>query len=104
MAKGPLQFRAPKAAEMKAYSFPKGYFGGMNTHAMADQIAENESPDIMNMELRDGTWSKRYGFQRVNETSWGTHPVRGLYEFWKEGASTPILLAVHNGRLLVIDD
>jgi len=99
MAKGPVQFKAPKATPSQTYSFGKGFAGGMNTHAMADQIAENESPDIMNMELRDGAWSKRYGFNRVNETSWGIHPVRGTYEFWKEGAASPIILVAWNGKM-----
>jgi hypothetical protein len=97
--KKPISFNIPAAPERSSYSFPKGYYGGMNTSVKPDQIADNETPDVKNMELRNGIWCKRYGFKRVNATSWGAHPIRGMYEYWKEGASTPIVLVAWNGKL-----
>jgi len=81
------------------FQFPNGFAGGMNTMKQADQIADNETPDMINMYINNGAPTKRYGFGRVNATSWGAHPVRGLYEFWKEGAASPIILAAWNGKL-----
>lgn len=99
MARGPLQFKPPKAANMQSYSFPNGFAGGMNTMAMPDQIADNETPDMMNMYIDGGVPTKRYGFSRINATSWGEKPIRGMYEFWKEGAANPIILVAWGNKV-----
>ena len=100
----PIQIKPPKPTPVSAYSFAAGFAGGMNTMAMPDQIAENETPDVMNMELRSGKWSKRYGFERATAESWGDFPIRGMYEFWKEGATAPIILVAWNGKLWSYDE
>lgn len=46
-----------------------------------------------------GIPSKRYGFSRVNPTSWGLTPIRGIYEFYKIGSTTPIFLIAYGGKL-----
>jgi hypothetical protein len=99
MSRGPVQFKPPKAVAPESFSFPNGYAGGMNAMAMPDQIADNETPDVMNMTLESGVWVKRTGLSRINTESWGEKPIRGLYEFWKEGAANPIILVAWDKKL-----
>lgn len=83
-----------------AYDFPQGFSGGMNISVSPDQIGPNQSPDMMNCNYDDGgVPTKRYGLTRVNATSWGTTPIRGMYEFYKIGQETPIFLIAHGGKL-----
>ncbi|AEG59370.1 hypothetical protein [Desulforamulus ruminis] len=84
------------------FAFPDGFAGGMNISVTADQIATNQSPDMLNMNYDNGgVPGKRYGFTR--ETGLGSQPIRGLYEFRKVGQEKPILLVVQDGKLWEID-
>lgn len=96
----PIQIKPPKATPVDAYSFLAGFTGGMNTMAMPDQIAENETPDVMNMELRSGKWAKRCGY--VVSKSVNYAPIQAMHEFAVEGG-TPKLMVVAGGKLLIYE-
>ena len=93
----PIQITPPKATPVQSFSFPNGYAGGMNTQAKPDQIAPNETPDAMNMELRNGVWSKRYGFDVFTKVP-GSKPIRGMTCF-KAPDQEPVMLVVSNGKI-----
>ena len=76
----------------------------MDTSANADAIPLNCSPNVCNMELRNGVWGKRYGFERLNSEPWGENvPVDGMYEFYKIDSSDPIFLVAWNGKIYSCD-
>ena len=105
--RGPIRIKAPPAPPKLAYSFPHGFAGGMNTSVNADAIAPNETPNVRDMELRHGVWSKRYGYIRVNTESYGDSPIRGMYEFWQEdedGEAFSTFLVAWNGKLWSVND
>ena len=97
----PIQFKVPKRpTPPEPYTFPRGFTGGLNTSVSPDLIAENESPDMCNINYDDGgVPTKRLGLARATETSWGATPVRGMYEYWKIGASAPVFLVAHGGKI-----
>jgi hypothetical protein len=104
--KKPLQFKAPSSPPELSYTFAHGFAGGMNTSVNADAIAPSETPDVCNMELRNGIWSKRYGYVKLNGTSWGQSPIRGMFEFWQEteDGKTSTLLVAWNKKLWSVDE
>lgn len=53
----------------------------------------NQSPDMLNMTYEGGAPAKRYGYDRVNSTSWGNLPIRGMFEFRKVDGTTEFLVA-----------
>ncbi len=102
----PIQFKTPASPPRLSYNFPNGFAGGMNTSVNADAIAPNETPNVCDMELRHGVWSKRYGYIRVNAESWGKSPIRGMYDFWQEdneGKAFSTFLVAWNGKLWSVD-
>lgn len=105
MAYKPVQMKIPSRPKPPApYTFPQGFTGGLNTSKSPDLIRENESPDMMNMNYDDGSVpTKRPGLARSTASSWGTTPIRGMYEYWKIGASTPIFLVAWGGKIWSYD-
>lgn len=95
--KKPISFNIPAVPERSSYSFPKGYYGGMNTSVKPDQIAENETPDTKNMELRNGIWCKRYGFGIYAKFP-SSKPIRGMTCFNKSSGNT-VLLVITDGKI-----
>ena len=84
----------------QTYDFPQGMAGGMNISVAPDQIAPNQSSDTQDMNFDSGGIpSKRYGFSRVNATSWGATPIRGIHEFYRIGITEPVFLIAHGGKL-----
>lgn len=79
--------------EPEPYSFPYGFAGGENISVTPDQILPNQSPDMINMNYNaGGKLINRTGFDALN-TTWGVHPVRGIYLFRKLSGSDVILVA-----------
>lgn len=100
----PLSFKPPKVPPKLTYDFPDGFLGGMNTSDSPDQIAPNETPDVLNMEIKNGVWSKRYGYRRLNAVSWGDNkPILGMYEYWKTGLNNPFFLVAWDGKIYSVD-
>jgi len=79
----PIVFKVPKRAKTPdPYSFPSGYAGGMNISVNPDQIAENQSPDMINTNYDGGSVpNKRYGFSRIVDSSLGDTPIQHMAEF-----------------------
>lgn len=81
------------------YSFPNGFFGGMNISVSPDQIAANQSPDMSDCNFDGGgVPTKRYGLKRINE-SLGPSPIRHMVEFALSDDESEFLI-VHGGNLL----
>jgi len=94
-----IQFTPPAAVETQVYSFPMGYAGGINISESADLIAQNQSPDMQNMNYdAGGVPTKRFGFDAVNAAAWGAQPLRGLWEYELPNGTLK-LLAAWNGKL-----
>lgn len=87
------------------YDFPDGFAGGMNISLSPDKINPSSSPDMENICYNDGSIpTKRFGFNRVNATSWGTTPIQGTFEFYMIGVSAPIFLVAHGGKIYSYDE
>ncbi len=97
----PIQIKAPKSQPWESFDFPLGYIGGMNTSANADIIALNETPDVCNMEIRNGIWSKRHGYSKFMKVGSGNTGIQGMHEFKVEGEDNPHLLVVSGGKLMI---
>jgi len=91
----PIQFKIPSSSSPPApFSFPDGFAGGMNISVSADQIALNQSPDMLNMNYdAGGVPTHRFGFERLNAESWGVTPIRGMYEYHKIDGTAVFLVA-----------
>ena len=83
----------------ETYSFDSGFAGGLRIDMSPDRIPPNSSNDMENITYSGGTPDKRFGFARVNTTSWGTTPIRGTFEFYIIGNPTPIFLVAHGGKI-----
>lgn len=74
-------------------------FAGLNTQTTASQIADNESPDLLNIVLdSEGRPDKRFGYQRIYETSLGSGKINGLFNFVKKDGTTRFV--IHHGTSL----
>ena len=58
-------------------------FGGLSTTKHPQQIGDNESPDLLNVAIRDGTIRTRPGTSEEGSSS-GTDANLGLFEYRKE--------------------
>ena len=100
MAKySPAYIKTPTPKQMQTFTFPNSNNGGMNTRVQADQIGSNQSPDMLNMNYREGVPSNRWGFD--TEYDLGSHPIRGMFACTL--GNTKYFLAVSNGKLILID-
>lgn len=81
----------PRRQKPPPFDFPDGFAGGMNISVSPDQIAINQTPDVLNMTLDGGVWTKRYGFERLN--TWGDTPIQGMHLFHRVGQPTEFLFA-----------
>jgi hypothetical protein len=101
-----VQFKIPNISSSNlTYSFPEGFCGGMNISVSPDQIAANQSPDMSDMNYDGGGIpTKRRGLTKVNEQSFGKTPIRGMYDFYKNGSDKPIFLIAHGGKLYSYDE
>lgn len=68
-------------------------FKGINFSVHPSQIADNESPDMLNMHIDDGTPEKRTGYEKVFPTSLGVGQINGLFNFRKSDGTTVFLIA-----------
>jgi hypothetical protein len=93
MAYSPAYMKTPTPKPIQTFKFPNGNNGGMNLRVQADQINQNQSPDMLNMCYREGVPSNRWGFNKVNSTSFGITPIRGMFSFNKPGGTKVILVA-----------
>lgn len=81
-----------------------GPFGGIDLSISQSQIDSNKSPDMLNFSIDErGTLNKRTGYGRLFQTSLGTGPINGLFEFHKANGTTEMLVA-HGGNLYRLDD
>lgn len=61
-------------------------FGGLNTSLHPEQIGDTESPDLLNVIIRDGTVRTRPGTSEVGSTT-GTAKTLGMFEYRKENGN-----------------
>jgi hypothetical protein len=102
----PAFMKAPSAPQIQTFTFndgknTNGNNGGMNTRLQADQIRIDQSPDMLNMNYREGVPSNRFGFNRIAETSYGIGAIRGLIEH-RPIIGTSEMLMVHGGKILIL--
>ena len=93
-------FKVPKQSPSPApYDFSNGFSGGMNISVSPDQIAPNQSPDMVNCNYDGGgVPTKRFGLSKAYDVSLGTGPIRHMAEFTMIGADTEFLI-VHGGNI-----
>ncbi len=97
----PAFMKTPSAPKIQTFVFENGNNGGMNTRVQADQIRSDQSPNMLNMCYREGVPSNRFGFNRVNTTSWGDTATRGIIEH-RPTVGDSTLLVVHGGKILIL--
>jgi hypothetical protein len=97
----PAFMKAPTPTKMQTYSFPNGNNGGMNMRVQADQIRDDQSPNMLNMCYREGVPSNRYAFDTEIDLHDASHSIKGLHTCTL--GSTNYFLAVCNGKLLILD-
>lgn len=69
-------------------------FRGMNVSGSPTEISQNQSPDMLNMNLdQNGALNKRTGYSRVFPTSLGVGRINGMYEYKKSDGSSIFLIA-----------
>lgn len=74
-------------------------WAGLNTATTASQIADNESPDLLNIVLdAEGRPDKRFGYNRVYATSLGAGKINGMFYWKRKDGSTRFL--IHHGTTL----
>jgi hypothetical protein len=78
-------------------------FKGINTSVSPTQIADNQSPDMLNIIIgEDGELNKRTGYERLFPTSLGVGKITGMYNYRKVNGSEYFLFT-HNESLYVMD-
>lgn len=78
------------------------FTGGLNLQEEPTNLALNQSPDLLNVNLDDrGTLQKRFGYELLYDLTSGT--INGLYEYYKIGQASPIFL-VNHGTTVYKDD
>jgi hypothetical protein len=79
-------------------------FKGINLSVTPTQIDQNQSPDMLNMNIDErGALNKRTGYERVFETSLGAGKVNGIFEFRKSDGTKELLFA-HSDKLYKLAD
>ncbi|HMK57739.1 MAG TPA: hypothetical protein VK462_01660 [Nitrososphaeraceae archaeon] len=74
-------------------------FAGLNLSTTSTQIADNESPDMINITLdTQGQPDKRLGYSRLFTTTLGASPILGMYEFVKQDGT--IIFLIHHSTNL----
>lgn len=87
------QLKIPKFPDtVKTQSFAD-FSGGWNVRNNPSMIAANQSPELQNIRIRDGTINKRPGYRRVYATSLGAGKINGLYEYKKADGTSTFLIA-----------
>lgn len=72
-------------------------FRGMNVSGSPTQISQNESPDMLNINLdQHGALNKRTGYERV--MSLGSSPIKGMFLYRKSNGQE-IFLVASGGKL-----
>lgn len=93
-------FKVPSQSNpLQTFDFPQGFTGGLNISVSPDQIAPNQSPDMVNCNYDGGgVPTKRFGLSKAYDGSLGTGPIRHMAEFARIGADTEFLI-VHGGNI-----
>lgn len=75
-------------------------FQGINMSGSPVEIAQNESPDLLNVHVgENGALNKRTGYERVmNLSNTGTGSIKGMFLYRKSNGSE-IFLVAHGGKL-----
>lgn len=72
----------------------KEFSGGLNLRDEPSKLKENESPDLLNVNLDDrGALQKRYGYDTIHDLTSGK--INSIYEYYKIGDATPVFLVNH---------
>jgi hypothetical protein len=72
------------------------FTGGLNTRKLPISLQPNEISNLQNFNYDNlGVLTKRYGYDRVNDTSLGDSAVLGLHSYYKSNGDK-YLLAYHN--------
>lgn len=87
MAQMKVAVKAPPLARLEP-------FRGMNVSGSPTEISQNQSPDMLNVNLdQSGALNKRTGYSRVFPTSLGPGRINGLFEYKKSNVLSIFLIA-----------
>lgn len=99
-----IQYPTPPAEEMQVYDFPAGFSGGIDISKSADLIAQNKSPNMVNVNYDGGGIpTKRYGFDLLYE-SHTTNDIRGIYEYTTAGGTAQKVIFISGALLAFTGD
>jgi hypothetical protein len=87
------QHKIPKFPDTTKVQSFADFVGGLNYRDNPSMIAANQSPELQNVRIRDGTINKRQGYRRVYATSLGAGKINGLYEYKKADGTSTFLIA-----------
>lgn len=74
-------------------------FAGVNYNSTPTQLNENESPEMLNMNIDErGALNKRTGYERIFQSSLGPGQINGMFRFQKKDGTT-IFLFAHGTKL-----
>ena len=97
----PAYMQTPTPTKFQTYNFPNGNNGGMNMRVQADQIRDDQSPDMLNMNYREGVPSNRFGIDTEYDLHDASHRIRGMTACTL--GSTDYFIVACNGKLLILD-
>lgn len=101
MAYQTMNFKVPsKTASASNYALPQAT-GGMNTRYTADQIAQNQSPEMLNVNFNKGFPAQREGSNSF--ASLGASPIQGMQFYYNQGAGEWQLVVAWNRRIYLMD-
>lgn len=87
--------------QLKIPSFPnttkeliyQDFSGGLNYKDNPSLLKINQSPELQNVRIRDGTVGKRPGYSRLYPTTLGTGKVNGIFQYKKANGTSYRLIA-----------
>lgn len=92
------QLKIPKFPDTVVSLSYADFSGGVNYRDNPSMIPQNQSPELQNIRIRDGTINKRKGYRRIYTTSLGAGKINGLHEYLKADGSS-IFLIHHTTKL-----
>lgn len=87
------QLKIPRFQNTTKELIYQDFSGGLNYKDNPSLIKLNQSPEMQNVRIRDGTVGKRPGYSRLYQTTLGTEKINGLFQYKKANGTSYRLIA-----------